>query len=151
MGHADNTKAAYHVMQGLNVSLYDLELWGLVEGMADQLTVAPEAAFDRLIEEGFSLGEGGSIEHYYQATADYVSEALTKRGLMKDEDVTIPVLEQARAVERGEAPSGSVVMKLTGQNSLHTPGPDHVCDLRTDGAGPAYQVSRAACPACPND
>lgn len=42
----------------------------------------------------------------------------------------LDVLEQAKAVERGEAPSGSVVMKLTGKNSLHTPG--HACTYSGD-------------------
>lgn len=33
-------------------------------------------------------------------------------------------LEAVRAVERGEAPSGSVIIALTGKNSLSSPGPD---------------------------
>lgn len=41
-------------------------------------------------------------------------------------------LEAARAVERGEAPSGAVILKLTGDDSLTTPGatgaiPNQVC------------------------
>lgn len=120
--HAENTKAAYSVMQRLGVSLYDLELWGIIEGRDDVLG-GPEQAFDALIEDGFSLGHSNYIEHYYQATADYVYDALEERDLIKDdEDDTIPVLEQAKAVERGDLPSGSVVMKLTGTNSLHHPG-----------------------------
>lgn len=34
----------------------------------------------------------------------------------------LPAIRQAKRVERGELPSGSVVMKVTGPNSLLTPG-----------------------------
>ena len=35
---------------------------------------------------------------------------------------TTDVIEQAKAVERGELPSGSVVVKATGERSMATPG-----------------------------
>lgn len=88
MSHAENTKAIYEAMTQADVSLYDLELWGVVEGKDDELNTTPEDAFDRLIEAGFNLGHSDSIEHYYNATADYVGEALDAHGLTKESDVS---------------------------------------------------------------
>jgi hypothetical protein len=139
--HAENTKAAYDVMQQLGVTLYDLELWGIMAGRDDVLG-GPEQAFDALIEDGFSLGESRYIEHYYQATADYVYDALEERDLIKDEDdgtsgqdrdnytddqdresyTVDEAWEDLRAVERGDKPSGSVIVPITGPNSLTNPG-----------------------------
>lgn len=143
--HAENTKAAYDVMQELGVSLYDLELWGIVSGKEDEVLGGPEQAFDALIEDGFSLGHSNYIEHYYQATADYVHDALEERDLIKDEDdgtsgqdrdnysddqdresyTVDEAWTDLKAVERGDKPSGSAIVKVTGPNSLHTPGESH--------------------------
>lgn len=43
-------------------------------------------------------------------------------------------IEAARAVERGEAPSGSIIFALTGPNSLASPGPDPEPEPNNDDA-----------------
>ena len=84
---ADDVKRVYRLMNALDVTLADLELYGLLEGKEGELVLSPEATFDTLTANGFGLdGDRRTIEHYIQATSDYVSEALEKRGLSKEEE-----------------------------------------------------------------
>jgi hypothetical protein len=79
--HATHVQQVYDLMNRLEVTLEDLELLGHVEDRSDDLTVSTEEAFERLKRDGFTLNGGGYVEHYHQATSDYVGEALQERGL----------------------------------------------------------------------
>lgn len=81
MSHAENVRKVFDLMGQLNVSLDDLELYGYVESHGD-LTVPAGEAFERLTGDGFQINESKYAEHYYQATSDYVAEALQRLGLM---------------------------------------------------------------------
>lgn len=85
MSHAAKVREVYDLMHRNNVNIYDLELMGHIDTEAERLTVNADAAFDKMVEDGFDLvGDSNAIEHYYQATADYVAEELAKRALLDD-------------------------------------------------------------------
>lgn len=87
MNHAENIHKVYALMADLNVSLYDLELLGHIEDR-DDLNVSADEAFAALlaVKEFDAFGDNHAIEHYHATSADYVSEALTKAGLLDEED-----------------------------------------------------------------
>lgn len=63
--------------------------------------------------------------HYSTRTDHWaVSQGLRSAVVTPTDDAELDWLTAAKAVERGEAPSGSVVFKLTGRNSVTTPGLD---------------------------
>jgi hypothetical protein len=76
------------VMDQLGVSLLDIETFGYVEAREEDLTTTIEDAFDQLIEDGFNFWEQDShnAEHWYQAGADMVHDALDARGLLIEEE-----------------------------------------------------------------
>lgn len=64
-----------------------------------------------------------------------VREVLDRATMDKDD-----ALKAVRAVERGEAPSGSVVIALTGPRSLSSPGPDPVEPEPEEESGPIVVI-----------
>lgn len=67
----------------------DLELIGFLEGMEDELKANVPATFIALANTGFNLyGDHRREEYYYDATRDYVSDAVEKAGLAKDQEDT---------------------------------------------------------------
>jgi hypothetical protein len=85
MGYSEKVNKVYTLMGDLGVSLYDLELMGFIENRGDDVVVPVDEAFNLLKADGFDLvGDRHAAEHYYQTTADHVSDALEKAGLLCD-------------------------------------------------------------------
>ncbi len=80
MNHAKNVRLIFDQMGVHGVSMDDLELYDHVSSR-DDLAVSPDEAFTKMIESDFVMDSGDST-HYYQATADYISEEMNKRGLL---------------------------------------------------------------------
>lgn len=60
----------------------DMELLGFLQAMEDQLKGSPDETFTALSEQGFYLyGDSKREEYYYDATRDYVDDAVDKAGL----------------------------------------------------------------------
>lgn len=88
MKPSEAVKAVLSYMDGLNVSLLELETYGYVQGFEDDpLNVSVDEAFDRLVEDDFNYWENNQdADYWYQAGQDMVSEALSERGLMNEEE-----------------------------------------------------------------
>lgn len=60
----------------------DTELLGFLEGMEDELRLTPVETLVALSNEGFRLyGDHKREEYYYDATRDYVNDAVDEAGL----------------------------------------------------------------------
>lgn len=68
-------------------AMEDLELIGFLEGMQDELKTNASVTFIALVNTGFNLyGDHKREEYYYDATRDYVSDAVEKAGLAKPDN-----------------------------------------------------------------
>lgn len=91
---AEATREVYDLMAKNKVSLYDLELLGHIDDIANwqdaddpDLLHSVEETFNRACGE-IDLNGGGSVADYYTATQEYVGAELRRLGLLwaKDAD-----------------------------------------------------------------
>ena len=94
------------------IELSDTERTLLIEALRNRTTVLLEAWGREQHNETRS-----EIGKLLSAT-----EQLRTKLLSEPADLGSQAMNEARQVEQGELPSGSVIVKLTGPNSVHTPG-----------------------------